>query len=89
MYAHFENKLASREKILQDNSPNKINLVALEGSRIIGFCNAGPSFILSPDYLGEIYAIYLLNGFKGSGIGKRLLLAATIHLKQESLLPYS
>lgn len=41
--------------------------------QIIGFVCGGPERTAHPNWQGEIYAIYLLEGWQGRGVGKRLL----------------
>jgi GNAT superfamily N-acetyltransferase len=84
----LENRLHLREKILRDNSPEQVHLTALHDDKIIGFCDAGPSFEFNKNYRGEIYAIYLLKEFKGLGIGKQLLKKEHQHLIEKNLFPY-
>lgn len=81
-------RLLLRNKILQNNNPNQIHLVAVHEGKIIGFCDAGPAMDITSDYCGEIYAIYLLQEFKRLGIGRQLLKEAHQHLVKYKLLPY-
>lgn len=84
----FDERLKLREKILTENNPDCIHLVAVVDNTIIGFCDAGPSFIASEQYRGEIYAIYLLEKYKNLGIGSKLIKSAHAHLVQQNLVPY-
>lgn len=47
--------------------------VAEEGDRIVGFAYAGPKRASFNDYLGEIYALYLLEDYQRRDIGRRLV----------------
>ena len=47
--------------------------VAEEGDRIVGFAYAGPKRASFTEYLGEIYALYLLKDSPRRDIGRRLI----------------
>ncbi len=53
--------------------------------KIVGFCEAGPNRDEPKDYLGEVYAIYLLDEAKRKGLGSALLRASTAWLEQRDL----
>jgi GNAT superfamily N-acetyltransferase len=57
-------------------------LVAEEGDRIVGFVVAGPERTGTPNYRGEVYAIYLLESHQRRGIGAALLRAAVAWLRR-------
>jgi ribosomal protein S18 acetylase RimI-like enzyme len=40
--------------------------------QIVGFASGGPERSGNPDYKGELYAIYLLQGAQGRGLGRQL-----------------
>lgn len=42
-------------------------------NNIVGFVNVGSSDESEYDNCGEIYAIYIINGYKGNGFGKKLI----------------
>ncbi len=83
----YEDRLVFRKQILIDQAASSIHLVALHENQIVGFCDAGPSSTKSQDYRGEIYAIYLLEGYKHLGIGTKLMNVAMAHLSQHGLTP--
>jgi predicted acetyltransferase len=84
----FQDRLNLRKKILSEHNPDSIHLVATINDQIVGFCDAGSAFTKSNLFHGEIYAIYLLNEYKHSGIGSTLITSAHTHLAQRKLLPY-
>lgn len=84
----FSDRLILRKKILMNPKPAQINLVAVHDNKIVGFCDGGVAFDLSEAYHGEIYALYILDGFKRYGIGKTLLNYVNRHLEQHLLIPY-
>lgn len=67
----FQDRLVLREKILANNSQNELHLVVLFNNEIIGFCDAGKDFSIT-DGVGELYAIYLLDKYKGHKLGLQL-----------------
>lgn len=44
-----------------------------EAGRIVGFADGGPEREGDPEYMGEVYAIYLLKESQGRGVGRLLL----------------
>ncbi|MBP6985190.1 MAG: GNAT family N-acetyltransferase [Alphaproteobacteria bacterium] len=83
----YEDRLGFRKQILMDQAASSIHLVALYENQIVGFCDAGPSSTKPQDHRGEIYAIYLLEGYKHLGIGTKLMNVAMAHLSQHGLTP--
>jgi ribosomal protein S18 acetylase RimI-like enzyme len=79
-----EQHLLSWIKSLQD-SPEE-HFVACVNENIIGFCRAGPA--RSDLGKGEIYALYILNAYKGRGVGYQLFSAAASFLTAKGLSPY-
>lgn len=45
-----------------------------EDQNIIGFAAAGPERTENPDYMGELYAIYIDQQYQNQGIGSALLI---------------
>lgn len=84
----LQDRLDLRKRILSEHNPDSIHLVATINDQIVGFCDAGPAFTESNLFHGEIYAVYLLNEYKHSGIGSTLITSAHTHLTQKKLLPY-
>jgi len=63
------------------NSPDRVVFVAeSEAGEIVGFASAGPERTGNKGYDGELYAIYLLQGYQKQGIGSRLTLAVAARL---------
>lgn len=50
-------------------------------NKIVGFINVGSTDETEFDNCGEIYAIYIINGYKGYGFGKKLIEAGIQELK--------
>lgn len=70
-----EEKIKSR--ILDDGN----YLVAKKDNTVVGFCRYGKCINEGYEEYGEINALYLLEGFKGQGIGRELFESAKIELK--------
>lgn len=48
-------------------------LLAKDADEVIGFADYGPCWDEDLPHAGEVYAIYLLSGYYGKGIGSRLM----------------
>ncbi len=62
------------KQILSD--PNDVYhraFVATKDGQIVGFANYGKEHSGDSDYLGELFAIYVLKEFQGQGIGRELV----------------
>lgn len=84
-----EQRLMGRLKFFPENS--KGQFVACLGDAIAGFCDVGPprtARISSELAKGEIYAIYVLNTYKGMGMGHHLFSAAVSFLRSQELYPF-
>lgn len=67
----LDDRIASREARLR--KPGVKSWVATTlGGYIVGFIDGGPARSEIPAYPSELYAIYLLKGWQGTGIGRRL-----------------
>jgi GNAT superfamily N-acetyltransferase len=65
--------------IAETDWPRSGTLVAAEANaNIVGFANVGPARDddLDPSVIGELAAIYVVPGVWGSGVGRRLMVAA-------------
>lgn len=80
----IEQRLPFRLKILQDTPEG--HFVACFEDKIIGFCDAGPS--RTDLAKGEIYAIYVLDAYKGIGAGYKLFTMASSYLSTQNLWPF-
>ena len=59
--------------------------VAEDEDRIVGFAYAGPRRTRRVGYLGEIYALYVLEEYQRQGIGHRLVSAVVRHFLSHRL----
>ncbi|MDG6908593.1 MAG: GNAT family N-acetyltransferase [Nitrososphaerota archaeon] len=55
--------------------------IEIPGKTVIGFCSGGANRLEDRTFTGELYAIYILGGYHGKGVGKKL-----VHSLAESLL---
>ena len=84
----YKYRLEFRKKYLSKHDDETIHLVAVNNQgEIIGFCDAGPIRDGTP-VRGEIYTIYILDKYKGMGIGKAFWNRAVDHLVNHELTPY-
>ncbi|WP_413377524.1 N-acetyltransferase family protein [Alkalihalobacillus sp. 1P02AB] len=67
------------EKLEEDN----VFIYVAEHSKhgIVGFVTTGPQRYEVEGYPGEVYAIYLLEEFQGTGVGKKLFIRAVQQLE--------
>ena len=67
--------------ILTRDQPAECNVVAeTQGGEIVGFAGGGPEREGDRTYLGELYAIYLLQEHQRKGAGRRLVFAVARRL---------
>ena len=50
--------------------------------KVVGFINVGSTDETDYDNCGEIHAVYIINGYKGYGFGKKLIEAGINELKE-------
>ncbi len=55
------------------------------GGQIVGFASGGPNRDATSNYSGELYAIYLLEGYQRQGAGRGLANAVAERLLQEGM----
>ena len=76
------------EEILAIDQPTSSNFVAeTEGGDIVGFAGGGPEREGDKNYLGELYAIYLLEGYQRKGFGRRLVSVVAQRLLMDGSAP--
>ena len=80
-------KYTEREKIWEQAIPaGHVWVAADESGKVAGFASAGRERSGSyPGYEGELYAIYILKEYQGTGIGKRLVQAAADWLTEQGM----
>ncbi|WP_217996322.1 GNAT family N-acetyltransferase [Alicyclobacillus shizuokensis] len=82
-YAAREENLRARLQMGCDPERHYAMFVAEDAQgRIIGFADGGPERSGDAEYDGELYAIYLLEGHRCHGLGRRLLQQVTLHLAE-------
>lgn len=76
-----DGRAAVWERVLRrETSPESYVLVAESAARgIVGFSSGGPIRLPRPGFDAELYAIYILKGAQGSGVGRGLLEAWAKH----------
>ena len=68
------------QAILTRNAPKAFTFVAELNGEVVGFASGGPERKNDPIFTGELYAIYLLDEFRGRGIGTSLFRTAVEQL---------
>src|SRR5699024_4633864 len=78
---------SSRENMWKSILSNQTVFVAEKNGEIIGFANGGKARSKAyPEYEGELYAIYIIERFQQTGIGKRLFASVVECLKQMNMM---
>lgn len=67
-----EGRTIQWREILKESAIDNATFVAESGGKVLGFVNGGPERTNDPDFVGEIYAIYVLDNCRHQGIGKAL-----------------
>ena len=67
-------KLEGRESLWRSNFKTPLGplFVAVDGPEIVGFAYAGPCRAQDTPFVGEIYALYVLDRLHRQGVGRRL-----------------
>ncbi|MDQ6831916.1 MAG: GNAT family N-acetyltransferase, partial [Chloroflexota bacterium] len=68
------------ERLGKPGGPEFVYVAVNDTEAVIGFASGGPEREGDSVYTGELYAIYLLAGQQGKGIGRRLLRAVAERL---------
>ncbi|SRR6266511_2997922 len=69
----YEQRTHMWRPLLSQSLPTSFVYVAEDPSgQVIGFASGGPERSGDPDYAGELYAIYLLEGYQRHGLGRHL-----------------
>jgi ribosomal protein S18 acetylase RimI-like enzyme len=62
-----------RRERLRAALPSELIFVADEGTGVVGYAFAGPERTHDREYMGEVYAIYILPAAQGKGHGRALI----------------
>ena len=72
-----------RKIVLKKISSRETFLLALDGTRAVGWCNIRPDSRTGTDHVGLLY-MGVLRGYRGKGIGNRLFEKSLEHAKHDS-----
>ena len=78
-----------RHRVLQFPPTSFVYVAEDPSGQVIGFASGGPERGGDPDHTGEVYAIYLLEGYQRHGLGRHLtstLVQCLVHAGMPSLL---
>lgn len=79
----LENRIVLWETILKNPVNGQIAFVVEnDEGEVVGFVSGGKERTKNYGYEGEIYAIYLLDGYQGKGFGSMLLHAFAVGMKK-------
>lgn len=70
------------QRILTTPRPDEINFVAEDRGQVVGFASGGKEREGDSEFLGELYALYLLKSHQGQGTGRQLFGAVVAHLRE-------
>lgn len=70
------------KQILSHQTDEGVFVAEVEGHGIVGFSSGGKERSGNSTYHGELYAMYVLKGFQGNGIGRALTNAVVKHLSE-------
>ena len=79
-YASLENQ---RSRMMHAQGVHHFVAVEPTAGEVVGFASCGPTRNRGAGFSGEIYELYVQNGFQGRGIGRRLFRAARDQLASE------
>ncbi len=80
----YEARESQWDDILLANQPATSTFVAeTADGEIVGFASGGPERQGDPTYLGEVYAVYVLQDHQRSGVGRRLAVAVVEQLRRD------
>jgi ribosomal protein S18 acetylase RimI-like enzyme len=74
-----------REILSKPNGQSLVYVAEETAQTIVGFASGGPERSGDPVYTGEVYAIYLLEGWQRRGIGRQLTVTLVRRLIQRGL----
>lgn len=78
----FSEKNRTERSIREFDINNNHQFVLDDNGTVVGFVIVGPSNVIEYDRCGEIYALYIINAYKGNGYGKKLVEAGKKELKE-------
>lgn len=73
---------ALRDIAAAANPQERIYVAEDQSGAVVGLGMGGPARDDRPEHTGEIYALYVLNGYQRHGLGRSLAQAVATHLRQ-------
>jgi ribosomal protein S18 acetylase RimI-like enzyme len=80
---NVERRTEAWRRVLE-GGPGSVLVATTTGHQILGFCHVGPNRGEPTEFLGEVYAIYLLAHARRRGVGRELLTRGTALLRSRA-----
>jgi GNAT superfamily N-acetyltransferase len=80
-----EKSVARFERILTNPDYQAFIYIGEVDGQIAGYAMGGLERQSDPEFSGELYAIYLLKGYQGCGLGRALVESVATRLRQENI----
>lgn len=84
----FEQSSAFWRKLIGARDIRHVAVAVSVAGDVVGFASCGPNRVPDPDYPGELYSIYLLDGHRGAGLGRMLFAEVEDYMRREALAPF-
>jgi GNAT superfamily N-acetyltransferase len=84
----YDEREKSWREIIAKRDIRYVAVAESDDGTIVGFASCGPNRVPDPHYPGELYAIYLLEQYRGEGFGRMLFSAVTEYLQRQALTPF-
>jgi len=84
----FEESAAFWRKLIGARDIRHVAVAVTGAGEVVGFASCGPNRVPDPDYPGELYSIYLLDGHRGAGFGRMLFADVEAYLRRQGLAPF-
>jgi ribosomal protein S18 acetylase RimI-like enzyme len=84
----YEQSAAFWRKLIGARDIRHVAVAVSAANEVVGFASCGPNRVPDPNYPGELYSIYLMDGHRGAGLGRMLYSEVEGYLKRQGLAPF-